>query len=99
VAQGTIRAILRFAGLWVVATVTGFLLAALVNDLVVLSPVHSIYQWPAQSQRDLGLLNDLKFSVLVASIMVGAIEGVAIAWVLGGKPKTDPAGPVVTVRA
>jgi hypothetical protein len=63
---------LRFAGLWLIATVAGFLLAVVFNLAIVDPALRSIGPQLVASQAELSVMRDIQFAVLLVTIMLGA---------------------------
>jgi hypothetical protein len=62
----------RFAGLWLMATVAGFLLAVVFNLAIVDPAFRSIVPQLVPSQAELSIVRGIQFAVLLVTIMLGA---------------------------
>ena len=63
---------LRFAGLWLIATVAGFLLAVVFNLAIVDPALRSIVPQLVQSQVELSVVRGIQFAGLLVTVMLGA---------------------------
>ena len=69
---GTIGRMLRFAGLWLIATAAGFLLAVVFNLAIVDPALRSAVPQLVPSQAELSVVGGIQFAVFLVTIMLGA---------------------------
>jgi hypothetical protein len=67
-----IERILRFAGLWLIATVAGFLLAVVFSLAIAVPAMHPIMSQLVQSRAELSVLRGVEFGTTGVAVMVSA---------------------------
>lgn len=63
---------MRFAGLWLIATVAGFLLAVVFSLAIAIPAMHALLPQLVQSRAELSVLRGFEFGTTVVAIMISA---------------------------